>query len=243
MKGGRYEQAGTQENRDGTERRPLLPGASAAGFRPRRGARAARRRHRRLEELAAGQIGGALARHSSAVWRKRIRRTLREGLLRHLATVAAEAAVDHRELTGMFRIPPSAAGNQAFQTIAHRMLDQGVAQKELLLRYGLSERLLADLAIAVAELDASIEETTRGLQEHVAAAAGLKVTTDEVMRVIRTIDGIHRHLFQHEPQLLAAWASARHVVVERRAEGEHEGAAGGGAPPREEDAGEAKSAA
>lgn len=39
------------------------------------------------------------------------------------------------------------------------MLEQGQAQKELLAKHGLADRLLEDLSAAVAEFDASVETT------------------------------------------------------------------------------------
>ena len=93
------------------------------------------------------------------------------------------------------------------------MLEQGQAEKELLLKHGLTATLLDDLAAAVAEFDASVTETVEGKQGHVLASRELQVVSEEVMLLVGLMDGINRYRFQRDPQLLEAWESAKHVVV------------------------------
>ena len=52
--------------------------------------------------------------------------------------------------------------------------------------------------------------------------ASLRVTTtsvDEVMQLVGILDGINRYRFAREPQLLAAWDRAKHVVGGSQVEG------------------------
>ena len=167
----------------------------------------------RMEALAGQQQGGYLSKHSSTVRRSELRRQLHGGLLRHLVTVAQDAAVEDRALTAMFTLPPSNATHRAYQTLARKMLEQGQAQKELLAKHGLGDGLLDDLTAAVAAFDASVVETNDGRDDHVLARAELDTVSDEVMRLVGMLDGINRYRFADTPQLLVAWDSAKHVVT------------------------------
>ena len=92
------------------------------------------------------------------------------------------------------------------------MLEQGEAERELLVKHGLSDTLLDDLAAAVAEFDASVAETNSGRQDHILASAELQTVSEEVVQLVEMMDGLNRYRFQGEPQLLVAWEAARHVV-------------------------------
>jgi hypothetical protein len=70
-------------------------------------------------------------------------------------TIARDASVENEALTGMFELPPTNATNKVFGAVARKMLEQGQAQKELLVRRGLSEKLLDDLGATVDAFDAS----------------------------------------------------------------------------------------
>jgi hypothetical protein len=89
------------------------------------------------------------------------------------------------------------------------MLEQGEAEREVLVKHGLSDTLLTDLATAVAEFDASVAETNSGRLGHILASAELRAVGDEVVQLVGMMDG---YRFQKEPQLLVAWDAAKHVV-------------------------------
>jgi hypothetical protein len=174
---------------------------------------------KQMEVLAAQQVTGVVSRGSSAVRRKEIRRRLNDGLLRHLVTVANAAADERPELTREFRMPSTNLSHTVYRTVARTLLDKGVAQRELLLKHGLGETLLDDLRQAVDELDASVEETVASKQRHILARSELRTLSDQVMQLVGILDGINRYRFAREPQLLAAWDRAKHVVGGSQVEG------------------------
>ncbi|MEO7987868.1 MAG: hypothetical protein ABI766_15185, partial [Gemmatimonadales bacterium] len=88
-----------------------------------------------------------------------------------------------------------------------------------------------DLTAAVDEFDASVDATNDGLLDHVSARAELKAASDEVVRLVGMLDGLNRYRFDREPQLLAAWESARHVVAGTVADVPVEGLAPGEVKP------------
>jgi hypothetical protein len=166
----------------------------------------------RMVALTGQQVGGFLSKHSSTMRRRDIRRRLRDGLLRHLVTVAEDASAEKPELGGKFEVPSHNLSNARFQAVARKMLEQGQAERELLVKHGLSDTLLTDLAAAVAEFDDSVAETTSGRQDHILAGAELRTVSDEVVQLVAMMDGLNRYRFQKEPQLLVAWEAARRVV-------------------------------
>lgn len=167
----------------------------------------------RMEAMATQQVGGYLAKRSSTLRRQDLRRRLHGGMLRHLVTIAEDAASENPALREMFKLPRANARNTAFQTFARKMLEQGQAQRELLAKHGLADRLLDDLGAAVNEFDASVAETNGGRQNHVLARAEMDALGDEVMRLVGMLDGLNRYRFERDRQLLVAWESARHVVT------------------------------
>ena len=185
----------------------------------------------RMEALAKQQQGGYLATRSSASRRRGLRRRLHHELLRHLVTVAEVAASEEPALAEKFRLPPGNGSHEAFRTFARKMLEQGQAQRELLAKHGLADRLLEDLAAAVDQFDASVAETNEGRRGHVGARAELDAVSDEVMQLVEMLDGLNRYRFGREAEMLAAWESARHVVVGPRAEGKEEPPAAGEVKP------------
>jgi hypothetical protein len=166
----------------------------------------------RMVELSGQQVGGFLSKHSSSLRRRDIRRKLRDGLLRHLVTVAEDASAEKPELRAKFELPSQKLSHVRFQAVALTMLEQGEAERELLVKHGLSDTLLGDLAAAVGEFDASVAETTSGRQDHILARAELGALSEEVVRLVGMMDGINRYRFQKEPQLLVAWQSARRII-------------------------------
>ena len=40
----------------------------------------------------------------------------------------------------------------------------------------------------------------------------MKALSDELMRLVGILDGFNRYRYHHDPELIAAWESARHVV-------------------------------
>jgi hypothetical protein len=89
----------------------------------------------------------------------------------------------------------------------------GVAEKEVLIKHGLSDKLLDDLAAAVAEFEGSITATNTSREDHIAAGAELQRVSEEVLQLVQMMDGINRYRFRNDPHLLVAREAAKHVVT------------------------------
>jgi hypothetical protein len=168
----------------------------------------------RIEELAKAQEGGYASKHSSVVRRQDLRRRLRQGLLRHLVTSAEDAGVDNPGVAEKFRLPPAAATHAAFRAMAANLLEEGRANQEVLVRQGLSATLLDELENGIKEFDASLQDSDGSKQTHV-AARGNEGVRPWVVRIVGILDGFNRYRFHHDPELIAAWESAKHRVQVR----------------------------
>ena len=171
----------------------------------------------RMEALAKQQQEGVVTAHASTVRRKALRRRLHHELLRHLVTVADIAAAEQPGLAERYEMPKGNETNETFRTLAHRLLEQGQAEKEILVKHGLADKLLEDLAAAVDEFDGSVAQSNEGRQGHVGARAELQAVSDEVMRLVDMLDGLNRYRFAGKAELIAGWESARNVVAGPRA--------------------------
>jgi len=184
----------------------------------------------RMDLLAKQQQEGVVTAHASTVRRKALRRRLHHELLRHLVTVADVAAAERPGLAERYEMPKGNETNDTFRTLAHRLLEQGQAEKEILVKHGLADRLLEDLAAAVDEFDGSVAQSNEGRHGHVGARSELQAVSDQLMQLVDMLDGLNRYRFGGKAELIAAWESARNVVAGPRAA---EAAAGGPTPPAE----------
>ena len=167
----------------------------------------------RIEELAKSQEGGFASKHSSVVRRKDLRRQLHQGVIRHLVTAAEDAGTDTPGIAEKFRLPSTSATHAAFRAVASKLLEEGRANQEVLVKYGLSATLLDELENGIKGFDASLEESDGSKQTHVAARAEMKTLGDEIVRIVGILDGFNRYRFHHDPELIAAWESAKHRVA------------------------------
>jgi hypothetical protein len=167
----------------------------------------------RMQGLIRQQHEGFSSKHGSVLHRKELRRTLNDGLLRHLETVAVSADVEAPGLAEQLGRPPANASHAQYGALARGMLELGQQHKELLAKHGLADRALEDLSAALDQFDASVAETNEGRRSHVGARADLKELADECMMIMNLLDGLNRYRFQKDPALRAAWKSARHVVT------------------------------
>ena len=185
----------------------------------------------RMETLAKQQQVGYLVTRSAAARRQGLRRRLHHELLRHLVTVAEVAAKEDPALTEKFRLPLTNSTNEAFRTFARQMLEQGQARRDVLAKHGLADKLLDDLSAAVDQFDASVAESNEGRRGHVGARAELDAVSDEVMQLVDMLDGLNRYRFGGDAEMLAAWQSARHVVVGPRSEEKEQSSPAGEVKP------------
>ena len=182
----------------------------------------------RAEVLAAQQRAGIVATRAATEQRAEVRRALRSKLLLYLSAVGSVAANENTELGAQFRVPP-VGPNQAFVTMARGLLEKATEHKELLVKRGMSETLLTDIAAGIEEFEQTLEATRAGRLEHVGASADLRAVMAEISEQVKVLDGIVRYRFGDNAELMGAWASAHSVVGPFRSRTEPQ--VGGGEAP------------
>jgi hypothetical protein len=165
----------------------------------------------RAEQLASQQREGLLEVRAATVRKRELRRGMRQAHLPHLAQVAKVAAREVPELAQKFVVKPGTTTYLAFRTAARGMAAEAQSQKEVLVRHGLVEAVLENLTQALDQFDAAVEHGSEGRQAHVGASAELNAVADEIVQVVRVMDGLNRYRFMSDAELLASWESASNV--------------------------------
>ena len=86
----------------------------------------------------------------------------------------------------------------------------------MLTTYGWPEDLLETLTQALDRFEALAAHKATSATSHVGASAELMSVTREVMQERRRIDALYRRRFRDNPELLAAWNSARNIPWKAR---------------------------
>jgi len=185
----------------------------------------------RAELLASQQRAGVVATRGAVEQRAEVRRVLQSKLLRYLSAVGAAAARENTELGAEFRLPKPRAPNQVFLTIVRGMLEKATALKDLLVKRGMSAKLLDDLSATLAEFEQTLEATRTARLAHVGATGDLLAVLAEISEQVRVLDGLVRYRFGDNEELMSAWASARNVVGPFRSQKPSDGSQAGGSTP------------
>src|SRR2546430_17185293 len=96
--------------------------------------------------------------------------------------------------------------------MARGMLEKATAHKEMLVKRGMSETLIADITTAIEEFEQTLEATRAGRRDHVGASADLRAVMAEVSDEVKVLDGVVRYRFGDNAELMGAWASAHNVI-------------------------------
>lgn len=172
----------------------------------------------RVDRLTAQQREGTLEVRAATARKLELRRTMRQAHLSHLARVAEVAAKEVPELAQKLVMKPGFSTYQAFRTAARGMAAEAQGQKEVLVKHGLVESVLDSLVQSLDQFDAAVERASAGRQAHVAASAELRAVANEIVQIVRVMDGLNRYRFLGDAALLAAWESASNVVAAPRSE-------------------------
>jgi len=164
----------------------------------------------RARTLEAKQRAGILAARGGREKGVEVRHALQSKLLLYLSAVGSVAAGENTELAAQFRLP-KVGPNQAFASMARGMLEVATANKEVLVKRGMSEALLTDIATGIEEFERTLETTRTGRRDHVGASADLKAVMAEVSDQLRVLNGIVRYRFGDNPELMGAWLSAHSI--------------------------------
>lgn len=174
----------------------------------------------RVEKLAGQQREGLLKVRSATEQKRELQRTMRRTHLSHLAHIAEIAAADDPDIAQKFAFAPPGRTYLAFRTAARGMEAEALSRKELLLKHGLAESVLDGLTQSLNQFDAALEHGAEGRRTHIGASADLDAVADEIVKLVRAMDGFNRLRYARDPELLAAWTSASTVAATPRSAAE-----------------------
>jgi len=176
----------------------------------------------RSDQLAQEQARGTAEVRAATARKDELKRSIRRSQLVHLAGVAGRAAKEVPELAQKFDLPRIPFRSLAFRAAARTMVDEARQQKEVLVKHGLVEDMLQTLGQSLDQFDQAVERGAEGRRIHIGAGANLEAVSDEVVQIVRLLDGYNRYRFATEPNLLAAWTAACNVIGPSRAGGPSE---------------------
>jgi hypothetical protein len=165
----------------------------------------------RSAQLATQQREGTVEVRAASARKRDLQRAMRRRQLVHLARAAHRTAKELPELAQKFALPRDPIPYLAFTILARSMVAEAQRQKELLVRHGLVERVLDSLGQSLDQFDRAVEQGSEGRRVHIGAGANLDVAADEIVQIVKVIDGLNRFRFAEDPDLLAGWRSASNV--------------------------------
>ena len=184
--------------------------------------------------LEAEQREGIIAERSGAAVRRGIIDRIWDVHLPHMAAAARRAEREIPDFPRTFRLTPTKDSMGARRGAAGSMLDAAKAQQDVLVRYGLDEGVVADLEQALAEYDAANEQCVAARGKHVRASARLRELGQEIVELVRVLDGLYRVRFKNDAAVLAEWVTLSTVRAQPKGSGPDEqqvpGPVPGGAP-------------
>jgi hypothetical protein len=188
----------------------------------------------RANQLVTQERAGRLASSAATKEKGDLRRELQGQLLSHLVRVSEVAAKERPELAERFRRAGKSVAGKVFLTTARAILADAQEFTELLVQHGMSATMFAELKVTLERLEAVTEASRKARRDHVGANADLGAVSRELLELVGLLDGLNRFRFRDQPELLAAWESARNVVgpVKSKAESAEAGGNGTGAPTK-----------
>jgi hypothetical protein len=159
-----------------------------------------------MKVVAAAQRTGLIDRRAGAVEKASLRREVLAGPVTHLAQVGRRASRDVHELGQAFQRKPSKGTYVEFLTASRTMQAEAEQHKAVLLKYGLSEAVLAQLGELLDRFDAAVLLGNNGRTAHKGATQAL---ASEQAVIVRRMDARNR---QGNAPLFASWVSARTVL-------------------------------
>jgi flagellar biosynthesis/type III secretory pathway ATPase len=166
----------------------------------------------RSEQLAKEQERGTTEVRAATARKSELKRSIRRSQLVHLGRVAERAAKDVPELAQKFDLPRIPTRNLPFRTVARTMVEEAQQQKELLVKHGLVAEILDSLGQSLDQFDQAVDRAAEGRRVHIGAAANLEAVSDEIVQIVKVLDGFNRFRFSAEPDLLAGWTAASNVI-------------------------------
>ena len=132
--------------------------------------------------------------------------------LKHLHTIAEAGAQESPGLVERFRVPAAGEGQEKILTAIRTSIAEVEARKDFFIRFGMDPTTPDTLKQVLVDFSEAVDDGRAGRRAHVGARAELDHVGADIMTTVNHLDGIIRHHFKDNPELLAAWESARDVA-------------------------------
>jgi high-affinity Fe2+/Pb2+ permease len=169
-----------------------------------------------MKDVAAAQRAGLVDKGAGSAEKARLRREILAGPVAHLAEVGKRSSRSGFELGRTYRYKPGAQTYTAFLTAARAMQGRAQTDAKVLVKFGLSASVLAQLGELLDKFEAAVALGNDGRTQHKGATKQLDGLATELASVVRTMDARNRQRFEDNRQLLASWVSASTVLGTKR---------------------------
>jgi hypothetical protein len=166
----------------------------------------------RADQIMSRQHQGRVGARAARSKRRELRGVLHAQLVHCLVAVGAVATKLQGDLAARFRLPSTNLTNTAFVTAVKALIAAGEGQKDLLVKGGMSPTLLDELKQAVADFVAENEAARTARRDHIEARTELDLITVQLAEQIKVLDGMTRYRFGSDPEVMAGWQAARHLL-------------------------------
>lgn len=149
---------------------------------------------------------------TAATERKSVLRDALNVRFTSLVGIAKTAAKTEPGVTIHLRLPRGRTNDVAFLALGRVAVAEATTRKESFLKLGMPEDLLDRMTAELNEYEAEIVRQRGAVAAQVGAGAELSAVTQEILALLKHIDSLHRLRFRDDPELTAAWKSARNVA-------------------------------
>ncbi|HEY3933477.1 MAG TPA: hypothetical protein VGL65_02575 [Gemmatimonadales bacterium] len=158
------------------------------------------------------QDAGGEREHAAIERRTALIDAIRSQYLVRLARLAKRAKGDHPELADRFTLPRGDTPHRTFLIRATGMLQDAIAEKDLLTSLGVGDTFIEELTQEVADLATATADAHAGRSDHVGAGAGLEQVASEAVIDVAVLDTYMRKIFATDKASMAAWRSAKNLA-------------------------------
>jgi hypothetical protein len=169
----------------------------------------------RARGILTRQHDGRAAARAARAHRVKLRRALQLELTHYLVAIGS-IATKGQEVANRFKLPSPNTTNAAFIVAVSSLLALGEAQRDVLVKAGLSATLLDELARMVSDFEAATVAARDARRDHIEARIELDSITTELTEQVNLLDGITRYRFGFDSDVMSEWKMARVLLGQPR---------------------------
>jgi hypothetical protein len=169
----------------------------------------------RARGILTRQHDGRDAARAANAHRVKLRRALQLELTHYLVAIGS-IATKGQEVASRFKLPSPNTTNAAFIVAVSSLLALGEAQRDVLVKAGLSATLLDELARMVSDFETATVAARDARRDHIEARIELDSITTELTEQVNLLDGITRYRFGFDSDVMSEWKMARVLLGQPR---------------------------